>query len=193
MHETRTRSPSSTVVTAAPLATTVPTASCPRTVPGSTSGTSPLRMWRSVPQIVDESIFTTTSVGSWIVGSGTDSHARWPGPLKTSAFMGTPFGCSPQGSLAAAASASAVALIVLRLFRRKGEGAGPPQCFAPGVLGWGAIEWPRPIRARRLRSPPFASWAGSQAPGTAPRAAASASRFRGAGRRRPNGRATLRR
>ena len=80
MHETSTRSPGAIVVTAAPTSTTVPTASCPRTVPGVDSGTSPLRMWRSVPQIVDESIRTIASVGSMIVGSGTDSQARCPGP-----------------------------------------------------------------------------------------------------------------
>ena len=80
MHETRTRSPSTRVVTAAPTAVTVPTASWPRIVPGFTSGTSPLRMCRSVPQIVDESIRTIASVGSMIDGSGTSSQLRWPGP-----------------------------------------------------------------------------------------------------------------
>ena len=64
----------------APISTTVPTASWPRTVPGFTSGTSPLRMWRSVPQIVDESIRTIASVGSTILGSGTSSQTRSPGP-----------------------------------------------------------------------------------------------------------------
>ena len=68
------------VVTAAPISTTVPTASWPSIVPGFTSGTSPLRMCRSVPQIVDESIRTMASVGSMMDGSGTDSHARSPGP-----------------------------------------------------------------------------------------------------------------
>ena len=37
--------------------------SCPRILPRTTAGTSPLRMWRSVPQIVEEPISTTTSVG----------------------------------------------------------------------------------------------------------------------------------
>src|SRR5438105_4528845 len=49
MQETSTRSPALTVVTAAPTSTTVPTASWPRIVPGLTSGTSPLRVIRSVP------------------------------------------------------------------------------------------------------------------------------------------------
>ena len=48
--------------------------------PRLTSGTSPLRMWRSVPQIVDVSIRTIASVGSTSTGSGTVSQARLPGP-----------------------------------------------------------------------------------------------------------------
>src|SRR6478735_843265 len=87
MQETSTRSPGSSVVTALPVSTTVPTASWPRIVPGRTSGTSPLRMWRSVPQIVEASILTIASVGSWIVGSGTSSQVRRPGPWYTSAFI----------------------------------------------------------------------------------------------------------
>ena len=93
MHETSTRSPGTTVVTAAPTSTTVPTASWPRIVPGFTSGTSPLRMCRSVPQIVDESIRTIASVGSRMVGSGTDSQARFPGPWYTRAFISSSFRC----------------------------------------------------------------------------------------------------
>ena len=80
MHETSTRSPAAIVVTAAPTSTTVPTASWPRIVPGFTAGTSPLRMCRSVPQIVDESMRTIASVGSMMDGSGADSQARSPGP-----------------------------------------------------------------------------------------------------------------
>src|ERR1044072_6853065 len=91
MHETSTRSPGSSVVTASPISTTVPTASWPRIVPGCTSGPSPLRMWRSVPQIVAESIRTIASVGCWIAGSGTSSQERIPGPWYTSAFMAPPF------------------------------------------------------------------------------------------------------
>ena len=68
MHDTRTRSPTASVVTAEPISTIVPTASCPRIVPAFTSGTSPLRMWRSVPQIVEESMRTIASVGSCSVG-----------------------------------------------------------------------------------------------------------------------------
>ena len=80
MQETSTRSPSARVVTAAPVATTIPTASWPRIVLGVTSATSPLRMCRSVPQIVELLMRTIASVGFSIVGSGTSSHAFWPGP-----------------------------------------------------------------------------------------------------------------
>src|SRR6476646_102819 len=44
-------------------------------------------MWRSVPQMVVESIFTMTSVGASIFGSSTSSQARCPGPWYTSAFI----------------------------------------------------------------------------------------------------------
>ena len=76
MQETSTRSPAAIVVTAAPTSTTVPTASWPRIVPGFTSGTSPLRMCRSVPQIVDVSIRTIASVGCRSSG-----RARSPRPV----------------------------------------------------------------------------------------------------------------
>jgi hypothetical protein len=45
-----------------------------------TSGTSPLRMCRSVPQMVTASTRTMTSPSSVISGSGTSSQAFWPGP-----------------------------------------------------------------------------------------------------------------
>ena len=80
MHETSTRSPTAIVVTAAPISTTVPTASWPRIVPGVTAGTSPFRMCRSVPQIVDVSTRTMASVESMMEGSGADSQIRCPGP-----------------------------------------------------------------------------------------------------------------
>src|SRR5690349_13196248 len=95
MHETRTRSPGATVVTASPTSTTMPTASWPRIVPGVTSGTSPFRMWRSVPQIVADPMRTIASVGSRMTGSGTDSQPRFPGPWYTSACMAPPFVSRP--------------------------------------------------------------------------------------------------
>src|SRR4051812_5392930 len=58
--------------------------------PSVTAGTSPLRMCRSVPQMVVVSTLTITSVGSEIPGSGTVSHERCPGPPNTSAFMSPP-------------------------------------------------------------------------------------------------------
>src|SRR3954453_8719935 len=84
---TSTRSPCFNDETAAPVSTTVPTASCPRMRPSVTAGTSPLRMCRSVPQIVVVSTLTITSVGSWMPGSSTLSQDRWPAPPYTSALM----------------------------------------------------------------------------------------------------------
>jgi len=80
MQEIRTRSPVVKVVTAGPVSTMVPTASWPRMVPGATSGTSPFRMWRSVPQMVAESIRTMASVGDWMTGSETVSQLSSAGP-----------------------------------------------------------------------------------------------------------------
>ena len=80
MAGTSTRSPTPKPLTASPTAVIVPTASWPRIRPSVTAATSPCRMCRSVPQIVVVSTRTTTSVGSWIVASGTSSHALLPGP-----------------------------------------------------------------------------------------------------------------
>ena len=88
MAGTSTRSPSARLVTAEPAAATVPTASWPKMRPSTTAGTSPLRMCRSVPQIVVVSIRTTISVGSAGAGSSTVSQDFWPGPWYTSAFNG---------------------------------------------------------------------------------------------------------
>ena len=70
-----------TVFTPAPTASTVPTASWPRIRPSVTAGTSPLRMCRSVPQIVTASTRTMASVSSLIVGFGTSSHALLSGTV----------------------------------------------------------------------------------------------------------------
>jgi hypothetical protein len=80
MHEANTRSPGVNVVTPGPISTTVPTASWPRTVPGRVSGTSPLRMCRSVPQMVTASIWMIASRGSAMTGSALSVHAFSPGP-----------------------------------------------------------------------------------------------------------------
>ena len=71
---TITRSSTARVLTAEPTSTTVPTASWPSTLPSVTAGTSPLRMCRSVPQMVVVSIRTTMSVGSTGFGSSTLSQ-----------------------------------------------------------------------------------------------------------------------
>lgn len=80
MHETITRSPALTRVHSGPTRVTVPTPSWPRMRPGVTAGTSPLRMCRSVPQMVVVSILTIASVGSWISGPVTSSQDYCPGP-----------------------------------------------------------------------------------------------------------------
>src|SRR5689334_9820732 len=103
MAGTSTRSPTLNPLTASPIAVTVPTASWPRMRPSVTAGTSPCRMCRSVPQIVVVSTLTTTSVGSLMAASGTSSHAFWPGPWYTRAFIKPtlvipgPFGCFKIG------------------------------------------------------------------------------------------------
>ena len=80
MHEMITRSPDDEVADRVPTSTTVPTPSCPRILPSVTAGTSPLRMCRSVPQIVVVSTRTTASVASISVGSGTSSQLFLSGP-----------------------------------------------------------------------------------------------------------------
>ena len=80
MHEMRTVSPLRMPVTAVPISSTIPTPSCPRMRPSVTVGTSPLRMWRSVPQMVVVVIRTTASVASSIRGFGISSQERRPGP-----------------------------------------------------------------------------------------------------------------
>src|SRR5690348_8184946 len=87
MAGTSTRSPTLNPLTASPTSVTVPTASWPRMRPSVTAGTSPCRICRSVPQIVVVSTLTTTSVGSLMAASGTSSHAFWPGPWYTRAFI----------------------------------------------------------------------------------------------------------
>ena len=81
MQEISTRSPGLKVVTPAPTASTTPTPSWPRIVPGLQVATSPLRMCRSVPQIVVLVIRTIASVGTWMAGLGRSSSFFWPGPL----------------------------------------------------------------------------------------------------------------
>ena len=80
MQEMRTLSPLRKPDTALPTSSTTPTPSCPRMRPSVTVGTSPFRMWRSVPQMVDVVIRTTASVASWTLGLGRFSQARFPGP-----------------------------------------------------------------------------------------------------------------
>ena len=80
MQEMMTLSPTARVATELPTSVITPTPSWPRMRPGVTAGTSPLRMCRSVPQIVVVSMRTMTSVGCWMRGGGTSCHAFLPGP-----------------------------------------------------------------------------------------------------------------
>ena len=79
-HDTRMRSPTLSLLTAPPTSAIVPTASCPRMRLSTIAGTSPLRMCRSVPQIVVVSTCTMASVSAASTGRGTSSHVFLPGP-----------------------------------------------------------------------------------------------------------------
>ena len=74
MQEIKTRSPGWKAVTPGPTFSTTPTPSWPRMRPGRHVVTSPLRICRSVPQIVVLTIFTTASPGA--TGSGTGRSSR---------------------------------------------------------------------------------------------------------------------
>ncbi len=81
MHEISTWSPGLKVVTAAPTASITPTPSWPRMVPGLQVATSPLRMCRSVPQIVVRVMRTMASPGDATTGLARSSTLLRPGPL----------------------------------------------------------------------------------------------------------------
>ncbi len=81
MQEISTWSPGLKLVTAAPTDSITPTPSCPRMVPGLQVGTSPLRMCRSVPQIVVRVMRTIASPGMASAGLGRSSTFLRPGPL----------------------------------------------------------------------------------------------------------------
>lgn len=71
MHEIRTLSPTLKFCSPAPTEVTVPTPSWPRMRPDGIVGMSPLRIWRSVPQMVEYLSLTIASVGFWISGFRT--------------------------------------------------------------------------------------------------------------------------
>ncbi len=64
MQEISTRSPAWKAVTPAPTDSTTPTPSWPRIRPGAQVGTSPLRICRSVPQMVVLVTLTMASPGA---------------------------------------------------------------------------------------------------------------------------------
>ena len=73
-----TRSPICRLRTSAPRASTMPTPSWPRMVPGCMPLTVPLTKCRSVPQIADAVMRTMASVGARMRGSGTSSKRISP-------------------------------------------------------------------------------------------------------------------
>src|SRR5690606_11127297 len=81
MQETRTRSPGTRSSMSEPVSTTMPTASWPRTRPGSTSGTSPARMCRSVPQMAAVVTWMITSPQIGDPGIGHGRPGLFSGPL----------------------------------------------------------------------------------------------------------------
>ena len=89
MQEIKTRSLGLNEVTAEPICSTMPTPSWPKIRPNSQVGTSPLRMCRSVPQIVVLVIFTIASVGAEIFGLGRSLSAFRPGPSGQNLTFGT--------------------------------------------------------------------------------------------------------
>jgi len=75
-----TSSPTAHPTTSAPTASTMPTPSWPRMRPSVTAGRSPLRMCRSVPQMVEVVMRTMASPGSSITGCACASQEGLPGP-----------------------------------------------------------------------------------------------------------------
>ena len=80
MHEISTWSPALKAVTAAPTAVDDADALVAEDAAGRQVGTSPLRMCRSVPQMVVLVILTMASVAAVISGLGRSSKAFLPGP-----------------------------------------------------------------------------------------------------------------
>ena len=87
MQEISTLSPLRTPETPEPTSSTTPQPSWPRMRPSVTAGTSPFRMCRSVPQMVEVVTRTIASLASWILGLGLSSHAFLPGPWYVRAFI----------------------------------------------------------------------------------------------------------
>src|SRR5579859_3471677 len=82
----QTMSPTLIRSTALPISITSPRFSCPNTRPCSKS-VRPSYICRSDPQMFVVVIFTSTSVGRSIFGSGTSLTLTWRGPSYTTAFM----------------------------------------------------------------------------------------------------------
>src|SRR5215468_4420897 len=89
-----TRSPRLTRVTAGPTSSTMPMNSWPSTTPLGSPGTRPWYWCRSEPQTALVVMRTTTSVGSTIFGSATDSTRTSPVPCSVIAFIEGLLPCS---------------------------------------------------------------------------------------------------
>src|SRR5471032_2616861 len=98
MQEIRTVFPGLNDVTAVSIESITPTPSWPRMRPDVQLGTSPLRMCRSVPQIVVRVTRTMSSVAAAMVGLGRSSSAFFPGPRKASAFISVGHECAGFGA-----------------------------------------------------------------------------------------------
>src|SRR5215203_32108 len=82
-----TRSPGAICVTSEPTSSTMPMGSWPRTSPSSRKGLISSYRWRSEPQMAVEVMRMIASVGSSILGSGTDSTLTSRLPCHVTAFM----------------------------------------------------------------------------------------------------------
>lgn len=76
--------------TSGPASATVPTNSCPSTVPHSNPGTRPATGSRSAPQMAVAATATIASPGSLMPGSGTSATSTTSGPAATTALTGGP-------------------------------------------------------------------------------------------------------
>ena len=75
---TATRSPGRTCFTCPPAFSTIPTNSCPTVTPGTARGTAPLRICRSLVQMLESVTRTTASRGPCRTGSGFCVRASFP-------------------------------------------------------------------------------------------------------------------
>ncbi len=88
--EPSTRSPGRNLLTSGDTASTTPTNSCPRTLPGLIPGMRPWITCRSLPQMAVVVTLTRASPGSLRDGDGTSSTTT-PSPVKRTALTGAEY------------------------------------------------------------------------------------------------------